>query len=179
MAEPAQRELLELPNPLPGQIELATDLFEGAGYTVEEPVSEQQDAVLATREPRDRTTQAVRDIDLLRHPHRVDGVLVLDEVAELRPILSHRLLQRHGGCHRQRHVDLIDRNAGLLGDLVGLGFTAQLGFEACLGASNGRQGVVQVDGDAHRPGLVGDSPSDCLADPPGGVGGDLDTSITC
>src|SRR5690606_37644759 len=50
----------------------------------------------------------------------------------------------------------------------------QLGLQARLGSADRRQGVVEMDGDADGAGLVGDRPGDCLADPPRGVGGELE-----
>ena len=53
MAQPAQSQLLQLADALPGQVELVADLLQGAGHTVEEPVAKSEDALLAVGQARD------------------------------------------------------------------------------------------------------------------------------
>ena len=42
MPEPAQRQLLQLSDPFPGEVELIADLLEGAGHPVEEPIAKSE-----------------------------------------------------------------------------------------------------------------------------------------
>ena len=53
VAEAAQGQLLQLADPLPGQVELVADLLEGARHAVVEPIAERQDTALSLREPVD------------------------------------------------------------------------------------------------------------------------------
>jgi hypothetical protein len=77
---------------------------------------------------------------------RVGGVLVLDEVAQLGPVLADRLLERDGVGHAERQLDLVDGDTRLLGDLLGPGLATQFGLEAGLGGPHRGEGVVEMDG---------------------------------
>src|SRR5688572_9456313 len=174
MAEAAQGQLLELADPLPSQVELVADLLERAGHAVVEAVAQGEDASLALGKALDRLAQRVGDIHLFGELHRIGGVLVLDEVSELSAVLADRLLERDCVGHSERQLDLVDGDAGFVGDLLGTGIPTELGLEARLGGTDRGQRVMEMDGDANGTGLVGDRPGDGLTDPPRGVRGELE-----
>ena len=65
VAEPAQRQPLELTDPLPCEVELLTDLLERAGDAVVEPVPEGKDPPFPVWKTLDGPAKAIRDIELL------------------------------------------------------------------------------------------------------------------
>src|SRR5690606_35636149 len=174
VTETAQRQLLQLTDPLPREVELVPDLLECAGDAVVEAVAEGEDPSLALGETLDGLTEGVGDVHLLGELNRVGGILVLDEVTELGAVLADRLLERDRVGDAQRRLHLVHGDTRLLGDLVGAGVAAQFRLERCLGGANRGERVVEMDRDAHGAGLVGDGAGDGLADPPGGVGGELE-----
>ena len=114
----------------------------------------------------------------LREDHRVDGrdgVLVLDEVAEMRILLlADRRLERDrllGDLHDLAHLGGGQVHA--LADLLGGGLAAQLLHQRAAGAGQLVDRLDHVHRDADRPRLVGDGAGDRLPDPPGGIGREL------
>ena len=71
-------------------------------------------------------------------------------------------------------ADLRVQKLHLQGDLLGPGLAAQLLQQAPRDADEPVDGLHHVHGDADRAGLVGDGAGDGLANPPGGVGGELE-----
>ena len=92
MTKSAKCKLLELPDPLPGEVELVTDLLEGAWHAVVEAITKSEDATLSIWKAFDRHTQGVGNVQLLGHLDWVGSVLVLDEITELSAVLTDRLL---------------------------------------------------------------------------------------
>ena len=106
------------------------------------------------------------------------GVLgggVREEVAEVGVVaVAHRGLEGDGLLrHLEDRADAIGRDAHLGGNLLGDGLAAELLHEALLRAYEPVDRLDHVDRDADRAGLVGDGAGGGLADPPGGVGGEL------
>ena len=60
------------------------------------------------------------------------------------------------------------------GDLCDSGTSTELGLEASSGLDDLVEELAGVYGDANRAAAVGNAPGDCLADPPGGVRGELE-----
>ena len=175
MTQSAESELLELADPLTGQIELIADLLERARHAVVETVSEGQDAAFAHRQTFDRLPETVRDVQLFGNANRVDGFLIFNEVAELSAVLANRLLERHRIGNAERQLDLGDVNPGLYGDLFWLRVASELRLQARLGSTNGCERVVQMDRDPNRSRLVGDGTSYGLPNPPGCIRRELET----
>ena len=93
MAQAAEGQLLELADPLPGEIELLADFLERSRYSVIEAVAQRKNPAFAHGQPFYRLAQRVGDIEFLCDPHRICCVLVLDEVAELSSVLTNGLLE--------------------------------------------------------------------------------------
>ena len=119
------------------------------------------------------TRRRLRRCRLLDDRGRVDGILVLDEVPSRAPS-SPTGWSSETWSATLRASSTWSTGMPVVGDLGRLAVAAQLGLQASLGGPHGRQGVVEVDRDADRARLVGDGPGDGLADPPGGVGGELE-----
>src|SRR6185369_7242148 len=99
-----------------------------------------------------------------------------DKLAELGLLLvADRLLERdrrlRGALDR---LDLVGRDARVVGDLLGGGLAAQLRDELALGAADLVELLDDVDRDADRARLVGERTGDRLADPPRRVGRELE-----
>ena len=102
--------------------------------------------------------------------------MVLDDVGEAEVLLvTHGLLQRH-----RLLVDALDlshpgnRHLGTEGELLNGRLSALLLDELALDANELVDRLDHVNGDADGAGLVGYGPGDGLADPPGGICGELE-----
>ena len=104
------------------------------------------------------------------------GRAVLDHVAQLGvAVLAQRLGQRQRlGPEAQGLDELVLGHLDLDAELGQRGRAAQLQLEAGLGLLHPGQRVAGVDGEADGAAGVGDAAGDGLADPPGGVGGELE-----
>jgi hypothetical protein len=79
--------------------------------------------------------------------------------------------------HLEDLADLLGRELHLAADLLGGGLAAQVLEELALDADQLVDRLDHVHRDADGAGLVGDGPGDGLADPPGGVGGELEALV--
>src|ERR687891_368919 len=175
VAELGERLGLDLADPLPGHPEGQAHLLERRRLHPEHAEPHLDDAPLPIAE------SAQDRLEMLLEQGRTGGlgwrygVGVLDEVAEGQVLLlADRALQGDGGPEQQ---DLLDPPRGQVdqhADLARIGLVAE-GLEELL---PGLGHLVDVLGDVDRqadgPGLVGHGPGDSLADPPGGVGGELE-----
>src|SRR3954454_16763568 len=131
-----QRLVLDLADPLAGDVERAPDLVEGARMLAAEPVTQLEDAALTVGQVLERLAQRLLGQEVRGAVEGGLGLLVGDELAELRLLLvADRLLQRHrrlGGALDL--VDLLRVDAGDIGDLLGGRLAAQLGDELALRA---------------------------------------------
>src|SRR6478672_3025031 len=175
-AELLQALVLDLPDPLARDVERPADLVERPGMLAAEPVAELEHAPLPVAQVLERLAQSLLGEDLGGALVRRLGPLVGDELAELGLLLvTHRLLERDRGLRGALdRVDLLGVDPGDLGDLVGGGLAAQLGDELALGAADLVELLDDVHRDADRARLVGERACDRLADPPGGVGRELE-----
>src|SRR4051794_6764147 len=181
----AQRLRLDLADALTGDVELLADLLERACAPVLEAEPQLEDTTLAAG-------QRVEDgFDLLlqqlvrRRLGRGERPAILDEVAEVGVLL---LADRR--LERDRLLRDLDDLADLLGgdhDLLALGhrlgdlldrrLAAELLEQLAGDADEPVDGLDHVDRDPDRPGLVRDGPRDRLADPPRGVGRELEALL--
>src|SRR5918992_1933368 len=170
---------LDLADALAGDPELAADLLEGAGVAVGEAEAELDDLLLPLREGVQDRVELLLEQDEAGRVDRDDGVGVLDEVAEVGVLLlADRGLQRHRLLgHLEDLADLLGRELHLAADLLGGGLAAQVLEELTLDADELVDRLDHVHRDADGAGLVGDGPGDGLADPPGGVGGELEALV--
>src|SRR5690349_4182877 len=171
-----ERLVLDLADALARHVERPPDLVERARVLAAEAVAQLEHAALAVGEVLQRLAQRLLGEDLRGALVRRLGPLVGDELAELGLLLvADRLLERDrrlGGALDRVHFLGID--AGDLGDLLRGGLTAELRHELALGAADLVQLLHHVDRDADGPRLVGERASDRLADPPRGVGRELE-----
>ena len=103
------------------------------------------------------------------------GVHVLDEVAQGGVVFPDGLEDRNRlGCDLAGLGDLLSGQAGLLGELVVGGLAAETLGEVGLSRLHLVDGVHHVDRDPDGAALVGNRPRDRLANPPGGICGELE-----
>src|SRR6478609_9390280 len=116
--EPRQRLALELPYPLAGQVELVADRLERPRLTVE-PEAQLEDPPLPLGERVERLADVLAAEGLLGLVERIRGLAVGEEISELALVVrTHGLVERDGrGRGRERLLDVLDREAGRLGEL--------------------------------------------------------------
>src|SRR6266851_3023529 len=168
MPQLAERLRLDLPDALSGDIEFAPDLFERAGASVLEPEPQLQDATLATGEALEHALDLLLEELVRRGVGRREGLVVGDEVPEVRVLfLADRRLERDR-LLRDLHdlADLVGGDEHPLGDLLRGRLATELLEEAARHADELVDRVDHVDRDADRPRLVRDRAGDRLADPP-------------
>ena len=175
MAQLSEGLGLDLADAFPGDVELLADLLQGAGAAVLNAEAQLQHLLLPGGEGREDLYQLLLQQGEGGGLRRLAGVLIGDEVAQMAV-----LLLADGGLQGDGLLgDLQDlthplhRHGHLLGDLLGGGVVAQLLEQLAGDADDLVDGLHHVDGDADGAGLVGDGPGDGLADPPGGIGGEL------
>ena len=105
------------------------------------------------------------------------ALVILDKVAQIGvPVAAKRLGQRHGPADVAEDLRDFRFLHPQVDCQLGDGGTApELAFEAAAGLAHPVQEVAGVDREAHRAPAVGDAPADGLADPPGGVGRELES----
>ena len=175
MAQFSQGLGLDLADALTGDVELLAHLLQGAGAAVLNAEAQLEHLLLPGSQGAQHVHQLLLEQGEGGGLRRLGGVLVGDEVAQVGVLLladgglqAHRLL---GNFQNLPH--LVHGHAHLLGDLLGGGVVAQLLEELAGDTDDLVDGLHHVDGDADGAGLVGDGPGDGLADPPGGIGGEL------
>ena len=102
--EPGQRRLLELANPLAGQLELAPDLLERQAVLTREAEPELEDPSLAVGQTGERRANALALERLVRLVDRVDGGAIGEQVAELAVAV-----RADGLVERDRRLDGVER----------------------------------------------------------------------
>src|SRR4051794_27072725 len=171
-----ERLVLDLPDPLAGDVEGAADLVQGPRMLAAEPVTELEHATLAVGEVLEGLLQRLLGEQLSGALEGGLGSLICDELTELRLLLvANRLLQRDRSLRRALdRIDLLGLDPRDFGDLLRGGLAAQLGDELALRAADLVELLDDVDRDADGPRLVGERAGDRLADPPGRVGRELE-----
>ena len=117
--QPRERLALELPDALARQVELVADRLERPRLALEAE-AQLEDAPLALGQRVERPADALPAERLLRLVERIGRLAVGEEVAELALVVgADGLVQRDrrvGGA--ERLVDVLDRQAGRLGELL-------------------------------------------------------------
>ena len=175
--EPLERVELDLPDPLSCQSEPPADLLERLRLGIREPVAEHHDLALALRQRPQGLLErlaAQRELDLLLRQRAFPR----DEVAEDRVVgLADGLVEAGGGARGSSDLDrLLEREGGLLRDLLERRLAAELRPQRPLGAVHLLEPLDDVHRHPDRPGLVRECTCDRLADPPGGVRGELEAA---
>src|SRR2546422_9518593 len=146
-----QRLGFDLADPLPGEGELASDLLEGAGFSGDQAEAQRQDLLLPVGQRVEHPPQVLL---AQREGCRLEGALrlrVLDEVAELRVLVAHRLVDRDRlGQHAECLPDPVPRHLGRAGDLVDGRLTPQGLDQLPLDLPDPVERVHHVDPDADR-----------------------------
>ena len=166
---------LDLADALTGDPVNTADVVQGLGLPILQAIAHFNDAGLAG-------AQGLKNLLELflqqREGHSIrggDGIGVLDQIAELRvAVLTQRGVQGDGLTPiLLDFLNLLDRHVQLPRQLVGGGLAAQVLQHLTLNAGKLVDDFDHVDGHADGSGLVGHSTGDGLADPPGGVCGEL------
>src|SRR4029079_3433139 len=172
-----QALVLDLPDPLAGDVERLPDLVERPRLLAVEPVAELEHAPLAVRERlQDRAQRLVAErlLGLLvGQRHRLVG----EEVPELGLVLvADGLLERDRSLRAAPDlVVLLRLQVELQTYLDRAGLATELGAQGPLRAHDLVQLLDDVHGHPNRAGLVGERPRDGLADPPRRVGRELES----
>src|SRR5437764_3316272 len=172
-----QRLALELTDPLAGQIELVADRLQRPRLALEAE-AELEDPALPLGQRVERAADSLLAQRLLGLVERIGRFTVREEIAELALVVrADRLVQRDrrlGGA--QRLVDVLERQARRVGELLLSRLAAELDLEPARSAAQLLLALDDVHGHANRPRVVGDSTLDRLADPPGRVRRELVTA---
>src|ERR671910_1846874 len=171
-----QRLVLDLADPLAGDVEGPSHLVERARVLAAEPVAELEHAPLTIGEVLERLAQRLLREDVRRALVGRLRLLVGDELAELRLLLvADRLLERDGRLRGALdRVDLLGLDPGHLGDLIRGRLAAELGDQLSLRAADLVQLLDDVDGNPDRARLVRQRARNRLANPPRRVGRELE-----
>src|SRR5262245_1897591 len=172
-----QRLGLELPDALARQVELVADRLERPRLALEAE-AQLEDAPLALGESVERLAHALAAERLLRLVERVGGLAVCEEIAELAFVVgADSLVQRHRRVgSAERLVDVLHRETGRLGQLVLRRLAAELDLEPARGARELLLALDDVHGHADRARVIRHGALHRLADPPRGVGRELEAA---
>src|SRR5262245_14802502 len=173
--EALKRLALELAHSLAGEPELGADRLERPRVALEaEPQLENAPLPLGKRV--ECLANALLSQRLLGLLERIGGLAVGEEIAQLALVVgADALVQRDRRlCGRERLVDVLDRKAGGLRQLLARGVAAELDLEPACGTAELLLPLDDVDGNANRARVVGDRTLDGLANPPGRVRGELE-----
>src|SRR5215212_3621704 len=145
--EPRERLALELADALARQVELVADRLERPRLALE-PEPQLEDPPLALGERVECLADVLAAQRLLGLVERVDGVAVGEQVAQLALVVgADRLVQRHGGRRGgERLVDVLDRQARRLRELVLRRLAPELDLEAARSARQLLLALDDVDG---------------------------------
>src|SRR5262249_52337122 len=179
VAEFPQRLRFDLADAFAGDCEMLADLFERMLAAVR-PQTEAHldDLLLARSQGLQNFLSDFTEVDVDDGFGRVLDGLIFDEIAEVRILLfTDRSLQRNRLLgDLQDFSDLRRRDVHLLGDLFRGRFTAELLDQRARGADQLVDRFDHMHRDANGAGLIGDSSSDRLADPPRRIGRELVTA---
>ena len=178
MAQLPEGAGFDLADALASEIELLADLGQGVGFRLVEPEAQRQHATLALGQARELQPQGLALEGGGRLLVRGGGVDVDDGVGQLGVGV-----RREPGRQRQqvRAVALdqlhpLDGEAGVGGDLDRRGRAVERGGQPLGAGVDERVVLAHVRRDADRAGAVGDGAPDRLADPPRGVGRELEAA---
>src|SRR5581483_754447 len=145
----------ELSHALACQVELVADRLERPRLALE-PEAELEDPPLPLRQRVESLTDVLAAERLLCLVEGVGRLAVREEIAQLALVVgSDRLVERHRRRRRRESlVDVLDRQAGRLGELVLRRLAAELDLEPAGGAGELLLPLDDVDRDADRARVV-------------------------
>src|SRR6266516_1567185 len=165
--QPRQRLALELPDALAGQVELVADRLERPRLALEAE-AQLEDAPFPLGQGVEGPADTLAEERLLGLVERVGSLAVGEEIAELALVIRPEgLVQRDrrlGGT--ERFVDVLDRQARGLGELLLRRLATELDLEPARGAPELLLPLDHVHGHADRARVVRDRALHRLADPP-------------
>jgi len=171
----AERLGLDLPHALASDLEDPPDLFERVSVAIAKAISQADNLPLAEgqrfEQPLDLLPQhAVRGRD-----DRAFRAGIFDEFAEAAILaLAHRPIETDRVPADVEHAaDFFDWHVGSAGRLFGRRLAPHFLQQSLRNVSQPREHVDHVDGNPDRAGLIGDRAGNRLANPPGGIGGEL------
>ena len=196
LAQLMQRPGLDLPYPLPRYRESSSDLLQSPGLAIVQTEPHPNDRLLPRVEGADQPLEIVLEHAVLGHGIGIllgiaNGVregkvpgpgTLLAAAGTGRGSLG--LAPLDGGLHRHvpaRHLlqelNLVGLDVDPLGHLLVGRVPAELVLQVALGPAEGVELIVDVDGKADGPALVGNGAHDGLLDPPRGVGGEAEAAL--
>src|SRR6266478_7709482 len=163
---------LDLADALAGHLENAPDLLESVRVAVAQTVSQLDNFAFAIRERLEHLLDFVFEHLLGGGAHRRFGPVVLDEVAEITVLaFTHGPIEADGmAADLEDAAGLLDADAGRLGRLFDRRLATHLLKQFLGNVAELTHRLDHVDGDADGASLIGDGPSDRLANPPGRIG---------
>src|SRR5690348_6624539 len=166
----------DLADALAGDLEDAADFFERVGVPVADAVAQLDDLALAVGEGLEDLLDLVLEHLLRGALDGIVGLLILDEVAEIGILgFADGTIQRDWVAADFEHAaGLADRHLGALGDLLDGRLAPKLLHEHLADVPQLAHRLDHVHWNANRAGMIGDGAGDRLADPPGGVGAELE-----
>src|SRR5215218_3465416 len=166
---------LDLPDPLPRNIQLFTEVCERSGFTLVQAVPAHQYVPIALGEPLYSLSQ-LGALHLLHHGARgIVCPLVLHQLAKLRAVhlRTQGLVEAHRIGHSVLYVThLADGPFKTLGYLFVCGVALELCGELVVGAGHLPYLLGHVHGDPYGAPLLRYCPPYRLPDPPGGIRGE-------
>src|SRR5215217_9154790 len=171
---------LDLPDPLPRNIQLLTELCERSGFTLVQPVPTHQYVPIALGESLYSLSQ-LGALHLLHHGARgIACPLVLDQFAKLRAVRlrTQGLVEAHRIGHSVLYVThLADGPFKTLGYLFVCGVVLELCGELVVGAAHLPDFLGHVHRNPYGAPLLRHRPPYRLPNPPGGISGEPKASL--
>src|SRR5438128_5651105 len=179
MTQLAQCGRPDLPDPLAGQAHAPANLLESARLIVDQAKTQLNNPPLARAQRCQDVLDLIAEHRLAGRLERCHRHLVLDEIAQVGIFfLADRRFEGHWLLRNLLQLlDLVDRDAHAVGELLFARLPAELLEQGPRHARQLIEGVNHVDRDADRPRLVRDGARDRLADPPGRVGRELEAAL--
>ena len=175
MAQLAQGLGFDLADAFAGDIELLAHFLQRAGAAVLDTEAQLQHLFLPGRQRAEHIHQLLLEQGEAGRLGGLGGAFVGNEVAQMGILLlTDGRFQRNGLlCDLQNLAHLVHGHPHICGDLLGGGVVAQLLQQLAADADDLVDGFHHMHGDADGTGLIGNGAGDRLANPPGGVGGEL------
>src|SRR5262245_1314579 len=168
----------DLADAFPRDLEDVSDFFQRVAVAVAQAVPQLDDLPLAVTEGLEHLVDAVSQHLLRRAGSRALGGAVGKEVAKVAvltvadgPIETDRIT-----AHRQNAAGFIDRRSRLAGGFFERRLAAELLQQLPRDVAHAAHRLDHVDRNANGAALVGDGPRDRLANPPRGIGAELEAA---